>query len=212
MLRRILIGSAASGAAAAALASLPKRLRTEEAKPDSPKTIASEASPKLAPRSAICMIIPSANSSVRGVVSFYQESPADSTKIVANVWGLNPNSLHGFHIHEWGDLTKGCDSAGPHFNPHGKSHGAPSSPERHVGDLGNIKTNERGAGFISTTDQLISLFGDYSVVGRSVVIHEGEDDLGRGASEASKTTGNSGGRLGCGVIGLSAEFKNLPPQ
>ncbi len=34
------------------------------------------------------------------------------TKIVANIRGLKPNSLHGFHIHEYGDLTDGCTTAG----------------------------------------------------------------------------------------------------
>lgn len=38
--------------------------------------------------------------------------------------GLKPNSLHGFHIHEFGDLIEGCKTAGAHYNPHGKKHGA----------------------------------------------------------------------------------------
>jgi Cu-Zn family superoxide dismutase len=57
------------------------------------------------------------------------------------VRGLNPNSLHGFHIHEFGDLTEGCKTAGPHYNPFGKDHGGYEG-DRHVGDLGNLKTNE----------------------------------------------------------------------
>ena len=36
---------------------------------------------------------------------------------------------------------------------------------------------------------------------RSLVIHVGEDDLGRGNHETSKTTGNAGDRLTCGIIG-----------
>lgn len=58
---------------------------------------------------------------------------------------------------------------------------------------------------------MISLFGENSVLGRSMVVHAKEDDLGRGGDEESKKTGNSGKRLACGVIGLSDKFKNLPP-
>ena len=83
--------------------------------------------------------------------------------------------------------------------------------ERHVGDLGNIKTNEEGVGYLALSDKLITLFGENSILGRSVVIHAKEDDLGRGVDEESKKTGNSGKRLACGAIGLCDEFKNLPP-
>jgi len=57
-------------------------------------------------------------------------------------------------------------------------------------------------------DSLVSLWGDNKdkVFGRSFVVHAGVDDLGKGGHELSSTTGNAGGRLACGVIGLSAPF------
>ena len=52
-------------------------------------------------------------------------------------------------------------------------------------------------------DKQVSLYGEYSIVGRSVVVHAQEDDLGRTDHPDSKTTGNSGARVACGVIGLA---------
>lgn len=44
--------------------------------------------------------------------------------IEGHISGLSQGQ-HGFHIHQYGDSRKGCDSAGPHFNPFGKTHGGP---------------------------------------------------------------------------------------
>ena len=163
-------------------------------------------------KNAICILYPDNNSGVTGVVSFQQESFESPTKIVASVKGLNPNSLHAIHIHQYGDQTNGCVTAGPHYNPFGKTHGGPMDSERHVGDLGNLKTNEKGEAYYAMSDKQVQLHGENTVLGRSCVVHKGEDDLGKGGHALSLTTGNAGARLACGTIGLSADFKNLPPS
>ena len=108
---------------------------------------------------------------------------------------------HGFHIHQFGNLEKGCTTAGPHYNPFKKTHGGPDAEERHVGDLGNVEADASGNATYNHEDHLVTLFGQYSVLGRSCVLHENVDDLGLGGHELSKTTGNAGGRIACGVIG-----------
>lgn len=122
--------------------------------------------------------------------------------MVGKISGLAPGS-HGFHVHEFGDSTNGCTSAGPHFNPGGKTHGAPTDDERHAGDLGNIEADASGVATVNISDPNISLQGPTNIVGRSVVVHADPDDMGKGGHELSKTTGNAGGRLACGVVGVS---------
>lgn len=142
------------------------------------------------------------NNKVSGVVKFSQKIGSDKVRVEYEIKGL-ANGKHGFHIHEYGDLTDGCMSSCSHFNPFHKNHGGRGSKERHVGDLGNITSiNKLAKGVFY--DNLISL--DFKskccIVGRCVVVHKDRDDLGRGKDEESLKTGNAGKRLGCGVIGL----------
>jgi Cu-Zn family superoxide dismutase len=141
--------------------------------------------------------------SVNGTLFFQQQGTGPVT-VTGEVTGLKPG-LHGFHVHEFGDGTNGCVSAGPHYNPHGHDHGGPDHEIRHVGDLGNIVADESGTARINMVDSQISLQPGSigNIVGRSVVVHEDPDDLGQGGHELSKTTGNAGGRLACGVVGLA---------
>ncbi|XP_075450015.1 superoxide dismutase [Cu-Zn] isoform X1 [Ascaphus truei] len=148
---------------------------------------------------AICVL--KGTGEVHGVVRFEQQDDEPVT-VEGCIEGLTPGQ-HGFHIHTYGDNTNGCVSAGPHFNPEGKKHGAPQDQERHVGDLGNVTAKDDGVADFKLTDSLISLKGPFSIVGRTAVIHALIDDLGKGGDNESLITGNAGGRLACGVIGLA---------
>jgi Cu-Zn family superoxide dismutase len=68
--------------------------------------------------------------------------------------------------------------------------------------LGNVEANAEGVAEGSITDSLIQLSGEHTVVGRSIMVHAGVDDLGKGGHELSSTTGNAGGRIACGEIKL----------
>ena len=107
---------------------------------------------------------------VKGTVNFMEYNNHIIIKI--NLSGLKKNDLHGFHVHESGDLTNSCESMCAHFNPFGKKHGCPGSLERHVGDLGNITTNEMGEASYTMYDNVIKLRGIMSnIIGRGLVIH-----------------------------------------
>ncbi|KAF0517009.1 copper/zinc binding superoxide dismutase [Gigaspora margarita] len=139
---------------------------------------------------------------VSGTIIFTQKSEYSPTHVDINIKGLTPG-LHGFHIHEFGDNTNGCTSAGGHFNPFNKTHGAPEDENRHVGDLGNVKASQDGIVKTKIIDKLLTLIGPNSVIGRTVIVHADVDDLGKGGHELSSTTGNAGARLACGIIGMS---------
>ena len=96
-----------------------------------------------------------------------KQEPGKPTIIRGLIKGLTPG-LHGFHVHEFGDLSKGCESAGGHYNPDGVDHG--DIAEGHVGDLGNIEANEDGVAKFKIVARRIDLSGDRSIVGRAILM------------------------------------------
>jgi len=141
---------------------------------------------------------------VKGVVCFSQQ-PKGLIRITVQLEGVPPGK-HGMHIHQFGDISgTACAATGPHYNPRGSTHGGPPrSSERHPGDFGNLRADSSG---MVKSDFSIRGLRLEDVVGRSIVLHSGEDDLGTGTGarrEESLKTGNSGRRLACAVIGLAA--------
>lgn len=161
-------------------------------------------------RTALATIFPDANSSVlaniQGGIVFNHPSSTSNITIVVKLTGLVPNKTHGWHIHTSpvpiGPVN--CLATAGHLNPLNATHGAPSNnaTKRHVGDLGSFTTDANGNVSLTLTDPLISLFGDFPVTNRAVVIHALEDDLGLVNNTNSLITGNSGARLACGKHGF----------
>jgi Cu-Zn family superoxide dismutase len=142
---------------------------------------------------------------IHGTVRFRQQGKL--VDIYIDLKGLSKNGLHGFHVHEYGDLSDGCNSACAHFNPFKTKHGCPGMKERHVGDLGNLRTDLFGNAYYVITDDLIKLTGTVTnIIGRMLIIHQDYDDCGQGIGELrqeSLKTGNAGKRIACAVIGYS---------
>jgi Cu-Zn family superoxide dismutase len=143
-----------------------------------------------------------------GYVLFIQESESNKVKVIFRLEKFEKFSTHAIHIHEYGDLSNGCISLGFHYNPFHTTHGSRLfiNKERHAGDLiNNLYSDSNGNFVYEYIDDLITLYGEESILGRSVVIHEGIDDLGCGQNELKKESlisGNAGKRISCGIIGL----------
>jgi len=150
---------------------------------------------------AVAVLVPDPNQKVEGVVRFTQDG--NTLHVDYDIQHLDDGE-HGFHVHEYGDLTEGCKSACAHFNPHSQEHGGLDSEVRHLGDLGNIVSKDGvSKGRISTDSISLNMGLPNCIVGRMIIVHKDRDDLGKGGDAESLLTGNAGERLGCGVIGLS---------
>jgi Cu-Zn family superoxide dismutase len=140
---------------------------------------------------------------IHGTVRF-TETENHRVIIDIDLQGLKRNAKHGFHVHECGDMTMGCESMCAHFNPYEETHGSPTMKKRHVGDLGNIVTDSKGCAKYRVMDHMIKLRGMKSnIIGRGLVIHENEDDCGMGDNNESLVNGNSGKRIACAIIGYA---------
>jgi Cu-Zn family superoxide dismutase len=146
---------------------------------------------------AICVLYPTEGNSVSGSVKFEQADAG--IKVMVDIHGLTPGK-HGFHIHEFGDCSsKDAASAGGHFNPTMVSHGGPMDQMRHEGDMGNIIADQSGNAKMEYVDPKMTFDGSNSIIGRSIIVHQSEDDL------KTQPTGNSGARIACGVIGVAKD-------
>lgn len=145
---------------------------------------------------ATAVINPTDGSETSGVVTFTQTD--EGVRVQATVAGLDTETRHGFHIHQYGDCrAPDGTSAGGHFNPEDVEHGAPTDDIRHIGDLGNLPTNAQGTADVDFVDTHLELSGPNSILGRGVIVHAGTDDF------TSQPTGAAGSRLACGVIGVA---------
>ncbi|BEI85730.1 hypothetical protein CcaverHIS002_0600170 [Cutaneotrichosporon cavernicola] len=146
------------------------------------------------------VIIGGGPSGLAGELFFNQRAWSDVVTLTGTISGVPPGQ-HGMHVHQWGDLSQGCNSTGMHWNPLNRNHGAPTDRNRHLGDMGNFEAGADGVIHVDHSDRRMSLCGRYSIMGRAINLHVGTDDLGRGGVELSLQTGNAGPRLACGVIG-----------
>lgn len=153
------------------------------------------------PKASATLLDP--NDKAVGSATFTREG--GSTRVKVSVTGLTPGQ-HGMHIHVNPSCSNTTDAsgntvifggAGGHFDPgNAMKHGSPDSPNMtgHGGDIPMLTVNTDGVGTADFLTSKVSLSGNESVIGRSIVIHAAADDY------KTDPAGNSGARLVCGVI------------
>lgn len=126
-----------------------------------------------------------------GRARFY-ETPYGGVLVEAEVFGLldmgmtDASAFYAFHIHETGDCSGDFSKSGMHYNPDNVPH------PMHRGDLVPLLSNQ-GYAWGSFYDRRFEI---EDIIGRSVIIHRDPDDF------HTQPSGNSGEKIGCGVIGF----------
>jgi Cu-Zn family superoxide dismutase len=146
---------------------------------------------------AVAVLNPTAGQQTKGTVTFTRAGT--KVNVTADLTGLPPNSMHGFHVHQFGDCTApDAASAGDHFSPEKAPHAGPTTKPRHAGDFGNIQADASGKAHLElTVDDVSIATGDHMLIGRAVIVHANPDDL------KTQPSGNAGARIACGVIGVA---------
>lgn len=142
---------------------------------------------------AQAQITSSQNKEMKADIVF--ETTKDGVKVSGHAMGLEPNSKHGLHVHQNGECkAPDYKTAGDHFNPEGKKHGAPLAKESHLGDLGNLVANDKGEAHVELVLSQRKAEDLKKLVGKAVLIHKEADDL------KTQPSGDSGARIACGII------------
>lgn len=115
--------------------------------------------------------------------------------VTGTLYGLPPGT-HGIHIHTTGQCEPPFESAGGHWNPMSRMHGAENQQGPHLGDMANITVSPDSSATVNVRTAGGTLRGAYSLLdddGAAVVIHAAPDDY------RTDPSGNSGNRIACGV-------------
>lgn len=129
--------------------------------------------------------------------------------VLMDIYVVNiSEGYHGIHIHKSGNEMNAPESFLDHFTVEPHYHGDLNHLMSHDGDLGNIFVSKVYSGdtyiyegYKKIKSMKLRLTGENTIFGRSIIVHEKVDDLGKGKHKDSLKTGNSGGRLLWGIIG-----------
>jgi Cu-Zn family superoxide dismutase len=143
-----------------------------------------------------------ANGTFLGTVTL---QPSSGKLVVAGVLSGLTAGFHGFHIHATGLCEPPFTTAGGHLNPGGTTHG------QHAGDLPVLKVSADGRAVSVTETDSVTFAQIFDADGAAIIIHALPDNYANiptryeaagvpGPDAATLATGDSGGRVACGVI------------
>lgn len=136
------------------------------------------------------------DTTVTGTAKFDADSSSKVKMVLELTIPAKAGKTVAIHIHEHGDCSDTAKMAHGHWNPTNAQHGKWGEGSFHSGDIGNVKLDGKGKGTVTITTDLWTLGGkpDKNILGKSIIVHGGMDDY------KTQPSGNSGTRIGCGVI------------
>ncbi len=131
-----------------------------------------------------------------GMAKFYDEGKGKIRLNLTIDYSERADSMVAVHFHEHGDCGNMGGNSHGHWNPTNEAHGKWGSGAYHSGDIGNVQLDAKGHGSASVvTDRWSIKDGDVKdIIGKAIIVHGGVDDY------KTQPSGNSGPRVGCGVI------------
>jgi Cu-Zn family superoxide dismutase len=148
------------------------------------------------PHIAKAMINSTATSQQIGEATFYRLSNGKIKMDLEINFPARADSTVAIHFHQHGDCGNMAENAHGHWNPTNEPHGQWQSSMYHSGDIGNVQLDAKGHGVVSVSTDRWSVKGKSkkNIIGLAIIVHGGTDDY------RTQPTGNSGPRVGCGVI------------
>ncbi|GAB1464470.1 superoxide dismutase family protein [Pedobacter sp.] len=145
---------------------------------------------------AMATLNSTANNQSIGLAKFYQLENGEIKMDLEITMPERADSTVAVHFHEHGDCGNLGENTHGHWNPTNEPHGKWDSDAYHSGDIRNIELDNKGYAKMSvSTLRWTAGDGDVKdIIGRGIIIHGGTDDY------QTQPTGNSGPRIGCGVI------------
>lgn len=135
----------------------------------------------------------------------YTTSPLSMSGFVSRL--PRPNSVYGFSINEngWYVSSERCEDTGAHWNPTGENHGPMNGVgvDVHAGDIASIRGGSTGMANYFAMAYKPTLWGENSIIGKSMVVYDEVDDFGRGGTAESAENGGMVTPIACCHIKLA---------